>query len=139
MRSRGLDARVLDALDLPLQPVPPANVITTGLSPLIHHDEEAIHRAYRSVARVLVPGGRFVFIHPSPIVHNQWSPASTHIRVAEAEGLRLVRRFRNQALPSTAYAHVPRSLAEMIEASLGRLVGVRWVLVFERPPRPSAG
>jgi SAM-dependent methyltransferase len=133
MVGRGLPAIVLDALDLSAGTEKPYdNIFSQSISTLINRDPETIRRTYESVRAALNPGGRFVFILPSRWGEH-WSKASDHQQIAEAAGLVLMRRFRNQALPSPLYARLPISALRLIEGSIGRVVGIRWILVFARP------
>jgi SAM-dependent methyltransferase len=132
IRTRGVPARVLDVLDLGDSGETWDNVIGTGVSPMINRDETLIEASYRSVRSILGVGSRFVFVLPSPWwPRRRWSSPPTHIRLARRSGFRLVRRFRNQPLPSVAYRRLPRRIVRFVESTAGRLVGVRWVLVFE--------
>ena len=133
MVAHGLPALVLDALDLSAGIEKPYdNILSQSISTLINPDPETIRRTYESVRGALNPGGRFVFILPSRWGEH-WSKASDHQRIAAAAGLVLVMRFRTQALPSPFYARLPIPVLRLIEGSLGRFLGVRWVLVFARP------
>jgi len=133
MVARGLPALILDALDLSAGIVKPYdNIFSQSISTLINPDPETIRRTYESVRAALNPGGRFVFILPSRW-GKHWSNASDHQLIAEVTGLVLLRKFRNQALPSPLYARLPISALRNIEGSIGRVVGVRWILVFARP------
>lgn len=132
MVSRGLPATVLDALDLLAGiDAPYDNIFSQSISTLINPDRETIRRTYDSVRDALNPGGRFVFILPSRW-GKHWSKASDHRQIAESSGLVMVRRFRNQALPSRLYGRLPVPVLRAIERTVGRIVGVRWVLVFSR-------
>jgi SAM-dependent methyltransferase len=132
MVGRGLPARVLDALDLSAGiDAPYDNIFSQSISTLINPDPDTIRRTYESVGAALKPGGRFIFILPSRWGEH-WSKASDHEQIAQAAGLLLLRRFHNQALPSPFYARLPTSAMRMIEGSIGRFVGISWVLVFAR-------
>jgi SAM-dependent methyltransferase len=133
MVAQGLPALVVDALDLSAGIEKPYdNIFSQSISTLINPDPETIRRTYESVRAALNPGGRFVFILPSRWGEH-WSTASDHEQIAEAAGLLLLRRFRSQALPSPFYARLPIFLLRTVEGSIGRVVGIRWVLVFARP------
>ena len=132
MVSRGLPATVLDALDLLAGiDAPYDNIFSQSISTLINPDPDTIRRTYESVGAALKPGGRFIFILPSRWGEH-WSKASDHEQIAQAAGLLLLRRFHNQALPSPFYTRLPISAMRMIEGSIGRFVGISWVLVFAR-------
>jgi SAM-dependent methyltransferase len=132
MVSRGLRATVLDALNLLAGiDAPYDNIFSNGISTLINPDRETIRRTYDSVRDALNPAGRFVFILPSGWGEH-WSKASDHQQIAESSGFVMVRRFRNQALPSPLYGRLPVPVLRAIERTVGRILGVTWVLVFSR-------
>jgi SAM-dependent methyltransferase len=132
MASRGLKPITVDALDISAGiDRPYENVFAQGLSTLITRDERTIAGTYVSVHQALTRGGRFVFILPAGW-RERWSDADVHLRLARAAGFRVVRRFRHQALPSRLYARLPRPVLRLIDATVGRVLGVRWVFVFAR-------
>jgi SAM-dependent methyltransferase len=132
MSSRGLKPITVDALDITAGiDRPYENVFAQGLSTLITRDEPTIAQTYRSVHQALTPGGRFVFILPAGW-RERWSDANVHLRLGQAAGLRVVRRFRHQALPSRLYSRLPRPVLRLIDATVGRVLGARWVFVFAR-------
>jgi SAM-dependent methyltransferase len=136
MLSRGLRARLLDATDLPTFDPPFANVLTQSISVLITPDLELVERSYQSIHDALPPGGRFIFILPS-LWGEPWSRASDHLRIADHAGFALVHRFRHQILPSSLYGRLPKPFLRAVDGSLGRVLGIRCVFVFERRPGTS--
>jgi SAM-dependent methyltransferase len=131
--SRGVPARIADALNLREgldRPYP--NLLATGMSTLITPDLAVVRQTYESIAAALPSGGRFIFVLPS-LWGEPWSKPRDHRRIAQETGLRLVADFRNQVLPSTAYRRTPRPILRVIERTIGRLVGIRTVLVFAAP------
>jgi SAM-dependent methyltransferase len=132
MAARGLAPLTLDALDLASGIDRPfENVLSQSISTLITRDEATIARTYQSVWQALVPGGRFVFILPAGF-REEWSSPRTHLRIAADASFEVVRRYRHQALPSSSYSRFPRWLLRLIDGTIGRVVGVRWVFVFQR-------
>lgn len=130
MAAHGLHAIILDALDLPPADGRWGVILSQGLSTLITRDLDLVARTYVSGRRALDPGGRFVVILPRPW-QGGWSSARDHERIAAASGFRLVRHFRHQALPSRWYARLPAPILRGIDGTIGRVVGVRSVFVFE--------
>ena len=85
---------------------------------------------YESIRAIQRPEGRFVFILGTA-GSDDWSTPADHRRIAASSGYRLVQGFRHQALPSSAYAHLPAVIPRLIDGTLGRIAGVRSVFVFE--------
>ncbi len=128
MAAHGLKTRVLDATDLRAAISEPLdNILSQSISTLITRDLDTVERTYESVHAVLKPAGRFVFILPR---RRQWSDVGDHLRIAERTGFDLVHRFRHQALPSGLYGRLPPALLRAVDSSIGRVLGVRWVLIF---------
>jgi SAM-dependent methyltransferase len=132
MSSRGLRVKVLDATNLSAAlDRPYGSILAQSISVLITPDLATVRRTYESVHAALPPGGRFVFILPS-LWGEPWSRASDHLRIADETGFDVVRRFRHQVLPSSLYGHLPVAVLRAIDGSIGRILGVRWVFIFER-------
>jgi SAM-dependent methyltransferase len=128
--SRGVPARIADALNLREgldRPYP--NMLGTGTSTLITPDLAVVRQTYESIAAALPAGGRFIFVLPS-LWGEPWSKPRDHIGIARETGFDLTARFRHQVLPSSAYGRLPRPLLRLIERTIGRVVGVRTVLVY---------
>jgi SAM-dependent methyltransferase len=137
MLSQGLQARIIDATNL-VSGIdrPYANVLAQSISVLITPDLELVEETYKSVHAALPEGGRFIFILPN-VWGEHWSRARDHLRIADGAGFDLVHRFRHQILPSVFYSRLPGAVLRAADGSLGRLLGIRWVFIFER--RPAAG
>jgi hypothetical protein len=137
MLSRGLQARIMDATDL-VSGIDRhyTNVLAQSISVLITPDLELVEETYESVHAALPAGGRFIFILPN-LWGEHWSRARDHLRIADRAGFDLVHRFRHQILPSVLYSQLPGAVLRAADGSLGRLLGIRWVFIFER--RPAAG
>jgi SAM-dependent methyltransferase len=132
MSSRGLRARILDATNLATGlDRPYDNILAQSISVLITPDLATVQQTYESVHAALPPNGRFIFILPS-LWREPWSHAADHLRIADEAGFDLVRRFRHQILPSSLYGHLPDKVLRVIDGSIGRILGIRWVFIFER-------
>jgi SAM-dependent methyltransferase len=132
MTAHGLRARILDATNL-VSGLDRSydNILAQSISVLITPDLAVVQRTYESVHAALGPGGRFIFILPS-MLGDPWSDAADHLRIADQAGFDLVLRFRHQILPSMLYGHLPASFLRAADGSIGRILGIRWVFIFER-------
>jgi SAM-dependent methyltransferase len=137
MVSRGLRARIVDALNL-AQALdrPYENVLAQSISVLITPNLATVRETYESVYAALPTGGRFIFILPS-LWGEPWSRAKDHLRIAQESGFELVHRFRHQILPSSGYRKLPAGLTRAMDATIGRVLGIRWVFVFARQAHPT--
>jgi SAM-dependent methyltransferase len=132
MTSHGLRARLLDATNLAAGlDRPYDNILAQSISVLITPDLAMVQRTYESIHEALPPEGRFIFILPS-LWGEPWSHASDHLRIAKQVGFDLVHRFRHQILPSRLYGHLPGAFLRAADGSIGRILGIRVVFVFER-------
>jgi hypothetical protein len=132
MSSRQLDARILDATNLsPALDRRYENILAQSISVLITLDLAMVKRTYESVHAALPPRGLFVFILPS-WWRAPWSRAADHLRIADEAGFTCIHRFRHQILPSSFYGHLPVTFLRAIDVSIGRILGIRWVFIFER-------
>lgn len=138
IRSRGVRARIVDALRL-RETIDQsyANILAGGLSTLITPDLDVVRLTYESVAAALPPGGRFIFVLPN-LRGEPWSKPGDHVRIARESGLDLVARFRHQVLPSSGYRRLPAPLLRFADRTVGRVVGIRVVLVYEPSRGPAA-
>lgn len=133
MKSRGLDATLVDATDI--QATTPEtfdNVVTQAISPLVCRDAEVIRRCYASIHRALRTRGRLLFIFPNALRRPRWSTLEDHTPIIRATGFKTVAVFRDQVLPSAAYRSLPGWLTNATECAVGRRWGLRHVVVLER-------
>lgn len=134
MRSRGLKAEVVDARQIHEAIRGPFdNVFTSGLHTLLTKDLEGAEDTYISAFKVLRPGGRFLIVLGNGYKPRRWATPDMHAPLIRRSGFRLVKRFRDQVLPSTQYSRLPAWLFNALEFSIGRFLGVRNVLVIEKP------
>lgn len=139
MRAQGLRAEVVDARKIDhVLPGPFDNVLTCGLHTLLTKNLEGAVETYRSAFRVLREGGRFTIILGNAHHTPRWCTVKDHLPIIASAGFRIVTRFRDQALPSTWYARLPCFMLHAIDATAGRLLGVRNILVLERHEPPPA-
>lgn len=132
MRSIGLDAYRVDALDIAAAGLGRFdNIFSQSISPLTTRDSDIVERAYQSMHDALAPRGRIVMIHAMCNWAEVHSEMQRHLRIARRCGLRQVRTFRNQLLPSRAYGVLPSTLSRGLETVLGPRLGIRFVLVAE--------
>lgn len=140
MRTQGLKAEVVDARQIEqVLPGPFDNVLTCGLHTLLTKDLEGAAETYRSTFRMLREGGRFITILGNAYPRPRWCTVKDHLPIIASTGFQIVKRFRDQALPSTWYARLPRSVLHAVDATAGRLLGVRSILVLERPELSAHG
>ncbi|MCX8053342.1 MAG: class I SAM-dependent methyltransferase [Armatimonadetes bacterium] len=134
MRSIGLNAQIVDCLriveTLNRQFV---NILAQGPSPFITSNLNTVADAYRAVYAALDHGGRFIFILPVFRDLQQFSSMADHWTIIKKSGFVPVTWFRHQILPSPYYRHMPQSIHNLLERSLGSIFGTRHVVVLERP------
>ncbi len=109
------------------------NVLACGLHSLLTRDLEGAEETYRSTYRILRPGGRFLVVLANAYRQSRWSTLEDHWPIIAASGLRKVTTSRDQALPSVWYGRLPRPFLFAAEAMAGPLIGIRNVVVLERP------
>jgi SAM-dependent methyltransferase len=133
LQSIGLRARQANALELsPDIDGVFDNVIAQGVSTLVEPRKDWIELTYRSMRNVVKDGGRFVFIFPNAYGQGPWSRLQDQLVASHQEGWRIVRRFRHQVFPSKAYGFLPAPMVDFAESTVGKILGLRWVLVFEK-------
>jgi len=134
--SRGLKSRIVDATDI-LSGAGRQfdNILTQGVTTLVTNDLKLVERTYRSVWTALRPGGRFIFVFPNAYSRSDkpWSRMSDHWPIIERVGFRRVAHFRNQVFPSKWYHFLPSWLTCPVEWTIGARIGLRNVLVLEKP------
>jgi len=111
------------------------NILTQGVSTLVTNDLSLVEKTYRSVWSALRPGGRFIFIFPNAYCRSDkpWSRMRDHWSIIERVGFHLVAHFRNQVFPSKWYHILPSWVTCPIERTIGTKIGLRNVLVLEKP------
>lgn len=133
MKSQGLDAAVVDATDIQAT-VPDAfdNVLAQAVSTLVTRDLDVVRRCYASIHAALKPGGRLLFIFPNALRRPRWSVIEDHEPIIRSVGFKTIAVFRDQVLPSAWYGKLGRAVSDAVERTLGRVLGLRWVLVLEK-------
>lgn len=134
MRKDGLNAHLVDATDIRAAGLGQfENIFCQSISPFITTDYAIVKQAYASVLDALTPGGRLVQIHAMEAWPHVGRVMADHLQLCRDAGFTRVSAFRNQLLPSAAYA-VPFSLlARPAEALFGPSLGSRFVIVASRP------
>lgn len=134
MRSIGLNAQILDCLkivEITNSRFP--NIVAQGPSPFITSDLKVVAKAYQAVYDALIDGGRFIFILPVFRDLTKFSSMDDHWPIIRQVGFATVAWFRHQILPSRAYRFMPPFLHDLIERTIGSVLGTRHIIVLERP------
>lgn len=134
-RSCGLESEIVDATKISDSfSEPMDNIMAQGVSTLVTDDLELVKKTYQSIWNALKKGGRLVFIFPNyKGQKGNWSnPHIDHPRIFQEVGFKLHAKFRSQILPSKWYQILPVSISTILENTLGRLFGLRVVIVLEK-------
>jgi hypothetical protein len=132
MRSHGLDALVVDASDIGSSGLgAQKNILTQGLAPLISPDLEIVENCYRSIHGALEPSGRAIVVIPRGDPR-RYSRYYLHRPILDRLPLATVVAFRHQAIPAKWYRRLPSWVTWILDQTIGRLVGIRDVIVLER-------
>jgi|DewCreStandDraft_4_1066084.scaffolds.fasta_scaffold10583_3 SAM-dependent methyltransferase len=134
MRTLGLNAQQIDCLNIyeaTGQTFP--NILAQGPSPFVTNSLHIVASAYQSVFDALADKGRFIFIFPDSADRSRYSRLADHWPIIAKTGFRLIRHFRHQVLPSHFYRYVNTAIHALLENSLGRLIGIRNILILEKP------
>jgi SAM-dependent methyltransferase len=135
MRDQGLKAERVDATDITATVGGDwANIITQGVSTLITQDLDLVEQTYRSAHAALREGGRLIIVTPNAYKRLGWSQDADHRDIYSRVGFEPIEVFRNQVLPTSAYARLPQWSSRSVERLIGRRFGLRHVYVLEKPP-----
>ena len=139
MKSRGLSAFVVDAMNIQ-ESIDNKfdNIISQGASPLVSPDLSITRKTYNSISKALRKGGRFLAImatgYPEKILKtaHKFNTIGDHLQIVKEFDLKIITLFRHQILPSTYYEKFNKPLLSLIESSLGKYLGIRYILVVEK-------
>ena len=111
------------------------NIVTQGVTTLVTNKLEWVRATYQSIWDALEPSGRLIFVFPNayPSSRQPWSTIADHQPIIESIGFEFVTKFRHQLFPASFYRRISPMLTKGFERTLGRRLGVRHVLVLERP------
>lgn len=132
MKSKGLNARRIDATAIGADDYGFPNIFCQSITPFITTELVVIDKAYRSVLKALAPGGRFVLIHAMAKRADLRQTMVDHEALANDAGFRDVTLRRDQLLPTAAYAKAPW-LANTLDGAFAPILGSRFVLSATRP------
>lgn len=133
MKSKGLNALFVDALDIfNCTKATYTNILAQGPSPLITSDLSIVEKSYRSVFEALNDGGRFILIFAHAYGFNNFCSINNHLEIIKKVNFQTIDIFKHQVFPSSFYGKINLSLVKLIESSLGKLLGIRYVIVLEK-------
>lgn len=139
MKSRGLSAFIVDAMNIQssIDKIFD-NIISQGASPLVSTDLSITRKTYNSISKALKKGGHFIAImatgYSEEILKtaHKYNTIDDHRQIVKEFDLKIITLFRHQILPSKYYDKLNKPLLSLIESSLGRYLGIRYVLVLEK-------
>lgn len=136
MKQSGIDAIIVDALNIKhCYQESVHNILTQGLSPLVANDLSVVRMTYLSIFEALESGGRLIFIFPTVRrkAQNRYSLLKQHYPLFTEAGFKVVCIRRHQCVPPGLYTMANRHVLNFFDFSIGRLLGIRHIIVLQKP------